>query len=597
MDARFWLDVAESCAPYAKEQKDAAVVPYTLDPTRSDEVLPLGPKAHIEQGYTGWDEVAGYYENPAILPDVKPVPACVGARLTNFGARGMYVPFSFAVETDKKIENLTFTIGELSAGGTQLGATTDLRVVAPVYMNVGQAGKEPRLRNVMLVHDPDFVRAVGKAQGYNRFKNDLTPDAAATMQPITIEAGQARQFYLLVKLPADARPGVYTGVVSAKAADGTELGFALELEALPFDLEPTPFAYSAFCDSFLADPDTVRRQGFGGKSQLKTFEQLEQDFISQAEHGFNTLHLRNGPVRKSSGAMDYIPLKEGEAWDFTDFDRMLDAAVKAGLTRSPFVWISGPYTRTGPPERKDMPQTQEEMEACINGFVPAVMAHCKEKGYPTPAFFGADEATSEALKGMKPGYEAVRKAGGLVTIACYSDFLGILGPDLVLPILLCGVTGEDTEQIVRAVQARGMPVWIYNCPASNVYGAPSAMRRRYGLAMWRNGENGECVWAFDDMNVGYAGFATTDYPIYSLAFPTWSGKPIDTLTYEAMREGIYDTRYMATLEKALAAAKKSGKSPALVVEVEAWLASFSVHEDLQNVRRQMADYIVRLQQE
>ena len=594
MDARFWLDAAEFCAPYVKEQRDASVITYALDPTRSYGVLPLGPNA---QAYSGWNEVAGYYENPAILPDVKPVPAQPGARLANFGARGTYVPFSFAVEAGKKLENLTFAIGELSAGGTPLGATTDLRVVAPVYMNVGQPGKEPKLRNVMLVHDPDFVRAVGKAHGYNRFKDDRTPDDAAAMQPITIEAGRTRQFYLLVKLPADASPGVYSGVVSAKAADGTELAFDLELEVLPFDLAPTPFAYSAFCDSFLADPETVRRQGFGGRSQLKTFEQLEQDFIFQAEHGFNTLHLRNGHVRKSTGGTDYTPLKEGESWDFTDFDRMLEAAVKAGLTHSPFVWISGPYTRTGPPERKDMPQTREEMVACINAFVPAVMAHCKEKGYPTPAFFGADEATGEYLKSMKPGYEAVRKAGGLVTIACYSDFLGILGPDLVLPILGGGVTGAETEQTVRATQAKGMPVWIYNCPATNVYGAPSSMRRRYGLAMWRNGENGECTWAYDDMNCGYADFATASYPIYSLAFPTWSGPPVDTPTYEALREGIYDTRYMATLERALAQAKQANADAELIAEVEKWLADVSVNEDLQKVRRQMAHYIVQLQQD
>jgi len=470
-------------------------------------------------------------------------------------------------------------------------------------MTTGLAGKEPRLRNVMLVHDPDFVRAVGKAGGYNRFKNDRTPDDAATMQPITIEAGQTRQFYLLVKPPADAKPGIYTGVVSARAADGTELAFAVELEVLPFDLEPTLNAYAAYCDSFLADAETVRQRGFGGRQQFKTFEQLEQDFISQGEHGFNTLFLRSDHVRKSSsGSTDYTPLyaplKPGESWDFSDFDRMLDAAVKAGLNRSPFCCTGGPATKIGPPERKDLPHTHEEMVAWINGFVPAIMAHCKEKGYPSPSFMGADEWKGEALKSMKPGYEAVRQAGGLVTIACDPDFFAILGPDLVRPILCGGVMDEERETIARAVQANGMPFWIYNCPASNIYDRPSAMRRRYGLAMWRNGENGVCNWAYDDMRAtgGYAGFATEGYPIFSYAFPTWSGKPIDTLTHEALREGIYDTRYMATLEKALAAARAAGRSSALVAEVDQWLKTLSVNDDLQRVRRIMANYIVQLQQ-
>jgi len=602
--ARFWLDAAESCGPYAREQQDPAVVTYTLDPTRSHETLPAGPRGHIEdQSYTDW--TGGATErlmDPAILPEAKPVAARAGHRLVNFGARGLFVPYAFAIETDKKLENLTFAVGPISAGNVRLEAAIDLRVVAPVYISAG-AGKEPFLKNVMLVHDPEFVRTVGKAEGYNRFKNDRTPDDAATMQPITIEAGRARQFYLLVKPAADAKPGVYAGIVSATSDDGTELAFALELEVLPFDLEPTPNSYTAYCVSFWSDAETIKQQGgFGGRTQFKTFEQLEQDFISQAEHGFNTLFLRSEHVRKSgAGKFDYSPLKAGERWDFTDFDRLLDAAVKAGLTRGPFCLTGGPSAKIGPPDRHDLPHTPEEMVAWIDGFVPLFLAHCKERGYPTPSFMGADEWKGEMLKSIKPGYEAIRKAGGLVTIACDPDFLGILGPDLVRPILCGGVMDEEREAIARSVQAKGMPFWIYNCPATNVYERPSAMRRRYGLAMWRNGENGAAPWAYDDMRGGegdtkrgYANLATTSYGTFCLAFPTWSGRPIDTLTYEALREGIYDTRYMATLETALAGAKKGGKPPALVAEVEAWLKSFSVNDDLQRVRRTMADFIVAL---
>ncbi len=594
MDASYWMDVGESCIPYAKVQKNSDVITYTLDPTQSYEILPSGPTAHIdEQAYNGWDEVAGYYQSPAVLPNLKPVPAKASSSLVGQGARGTYVPFSFAIETQEKLEDLTFTVGTLSSGKNKLNAKADIRVVAPVYMPVG-SGKEPQLRNVMLVHDSDFVRTVGKAEGYNRFKDAKKPVDAAAMQPITIEADQARQFYLLVKVPADAKPGIYQGLVSGKAADGTKMSFALKLEVLPFKLEPTPNAYSAFNESFIADAATVEQLGVG--FEKKTFEQINQDFLSQAEHGFNTLHLKNGYVPRSKGdRRDRSPLEAGNSWNFADFDQMLDAAVKAGLSRSPFCWESSHGVNLATDPRPFYANTTEQMVASINAIVPALVAHCKQKGYPSPALFGADEFTGERLMGMKPGYEAVKKAGGLVTIACYSDFFGILGPDLVQPILLGGVTDSETERIVRTVQSKGLQVWIYNCPASNVYGAPSSIRRRYGLAMWRNGENGVANWAYDNISVGYANLATSERPVYCYAFPTWSGRPIDTLTYEALREGIYDTRYMATLEKALAVARKSGKSPALVGEVDNWLKSFSVNDDLGKVRRRMADYIVRLQ--
>ena len=83
-------------------------------------------------------------------------------------------------------------------------------------------------------------------------------------------------------------------------------------------------------------------------------------------------------------------------------------------------------------------------------------------------------------------------------------------------------------------------------------------------------------------------------PCFAMAWPTWSGKPIDTIIYEAFREGIYDTRYLATLQKHLQQAQAQAAAPELVARVETWLDTFSVHDDLQQVRRQMADWTIAL---
>ena len=49
---------------------------------------------------------------------------------------------------------------------------------------------------------------------------------------------------------------------------------------------------------------------------------------------------------------------------------------------------------------------------------------------------------------------------------------------------------------------------------------------------------------------------------------------------DAFREGIYDTRYMATLEKHLKEAKQSNMVPDLVAKIEKWLEAFSVNDYL-----------------
>jgi len=114
--------------------------------------------------------------------------------------------------------------------------------------------------------------------------------------------------------------------------------------------------------------------------------------------------------------------------------------------------------------------------------------------------------------------------------------------------------------------------------------------------MWRNGENGAIPWAYTPITdkLTYTNVLEAQRPSFMMAWPTWSGRPIDTIIYEAFREGIYDTRYMATLEKALSGAKDANVAGEVVSKIEKWLDTFSINDDLQKVRRQMADFIVAL---
>ena len=284
-----------------------------------------------------------------------------------------------------------------------------------------------------------------------------------------------------------------------------------------------------------------------------------------------------------------------DGWDFSELDKHLAMARRAGLTRSPFIWLgSAILFGIGPAgENKTVPQDINELKEYIDQYVTAVNRFCRSKGYPQPAFYGPDEASGERLIAVKPAYEAINKAGGIATSACYSDYFSALGTAMTLPILFGGVTSPSTEKIVRATQAAGQEVWIYNCPNTSMAASPSVYRRRYGLSLWKNRENGAVPWAYGDM--GTYDFAERNgRQVFCFTFPTWSGKPIDTIIYEAYLEGIYDTRYMATLGKYLNQARQAKAAPQLVSEVEGWLASFSVHEDLGKVRRKMADYTVKL---
>lgn len=64
--------------------------------------------------------------------------------------------------------------------------------------------------------------------------------------------------------------------------------------------------------------------------------------------------------------------------------------------------------------------------------------------------------------------------------------------------------------------------------------------------------------------------------------------PLDTLSWEAYREGRDDARYLATLQDAIAKAKASGKHPRLVARTERWLDNVTVDVDLDAWRLEMA---------
>ena len=88
--------------------------------------------------------------------------------------------------------------------------------------------------------------------------------------------------------------------------DGDRVRLDVELEVLPFELLPTPFAYSTFYRSYLADEATKLEEGI--HSKRKTLAQMEAELVNMAEHGLNTLNLYAGNPRKTENQCDFTEL-------------------------------------------------------------------------------------------------------------------------------------------------------------------------------------------------------------------------------------------------------------------------------------------------
>ena len=571
-------ELAAAYAPYVETYKELDLLTFVLDPTQGYPVLPQGPMAHtLEDSFYTYTQKGQDYENPQILPTTSPLPAYPGRTLRGFGCRDTFVPLSFGVASSQALERVTISASDLRSvsGDTIPADAIDTRVVAAWYRPFGGRA---RLMNELLLHDPEFV-VPDLATQTNRFRDRRYGSDAETLQPLDVPAGTARQFYSTIKIPASARAGRYTGTLVA-ATKGLALTWNVELDVMPFDLLPTPNAYSAYYRTYMVDED--RKRSLGNHSFFKTVAQIRNELINMGEHGLNVLNYYGGKR------------------NLAEVELVLGMAMQAGLTRCPWIWLGHSVPTRPRNDYPGAPDTKQKVLASIAEQVPQMAAFLRERGYPQVAYYGADELSGAELIARKDGYDAVNRAGGLIACACMPGYYDEVQSAISVPIVYRGAHSKQARDALRRTQADGHEFWIYNCPVTCMPASPSAYRRRYGLAMWRNGENGAIPWQYggaskDQRTPAYV----FDYKqeLAAFTYPTWNGRPIDTVIYEAFREGIYDTRYMATLEASLRQARAVQRAAELVAAVEVYLAEISVHDNPQTVRRCLADFIITLAQQ
>ena len=130
----------------------------------------------------------------------------------------------------------------------------------------------------------------------------------------------------------------------------------------------------------------------------------------------------------------------------------------------------------------------------------------------------------------------------------------------------------------------GKPLYIYAYPQVGVEN-PEIYRNNYGVALWNAGYDGSMNWAYQgSYNNIWNDFdsASTHYRDHIFAYPTSNGV-IDTIQWEGFREGVDDTRYVASL------IEKEGSVTSAKSIVSAGLAN---KENMTSIRKKVIDQIL-----
>ncbi len=539
----------------------------------------------------------------AILPD-GPLPRVCYAETTMqiMCARGEYEPASFVVDTEQTLEHVMVTVGQLKgpAGILPLDAV-DVRIA---QMLVRAVRWDPIVMPWLLVHDPTMVEVVdgppawvksdaaigdppvgleNYRAAYSQRHNHLTRELVDTdkLQPADITG--RRQFWLTIHIPDDAQAGIYVP---------------------SFDLREPQFEYSLYYPVYPYDGSVTRYTTVTDEQQLA-------DYRNMVAHGCTNPVIYAGAEVNNDGSLH-----------FTTLAHYLDIREQAGMEPG------GPlYIFPGGNDIVARDLTKEEWERNVE-TTREIVSWCQARGYDEVYFMGHDEAKAEKMAAERDSFASIHEGGGKIWVACGQDFFDRVGDLLDCPVLShpgraadhqTSWTMDSTEflrneealadygprqllaphiqEFIKGVHHNGFKIFTYADPPGG-HAQPDMHRRNRGLGLWKTGVDGTMTWTYstfvdrgagapdrrpkpndpDGMNVG------------GLAFVVRGPEgPVDTLGWEAYREGYDDARYLATLQDAIAKAGERGR------QAQQWLDSIAVDADLDAWRWEMARQIELLQ--
>ena len=502
--------------------------------------------------------------NDHVLPERFPVPGIPGTELAVSACPDEYEPASFAVYAVEALSDVTVRCGAARSETSELPASAiDVRLVKcwwqdGVELGYGDDVREPTFTPELLLKDPEFV-TVDNRQKTNTLKNPEAPRDARELQPVAIPAGTAQQFWVTVRVPADAEAGVYTGTLTLEPGDAPAMDMPLSIRVLPFELADPALTYSIYYRGQLAaDPE-----GSIGANR-KSAQQYLAEMRDLKAHG-----VTHPTCYQSFGDREL-------------FDRTLELRKQAGIAVDPFYSL-GITMGGGPPAT---PEALEALKARVRDAREQLRGHGVRELY----VYGLDEAEGEKLKAVRAAFEAAHEAGAKLFVACGGVAFATIG-DLLDLAVYSGMPGPDEA---RKWHDAGHRIFSYNHPQVGME-QPETYRRNFGLRLWKAGYDGTMNYAYQDEFGNIYDDADGHFRDHVFAYPTVDGV-VDTIQWEGFREGVDDVRYLATLLEAVAHGKTVAAKAEQAKEAEQWIAAMDLDGDLRALRAGIVDWILKLRE-
>lgn len=512
-------------------------------------------------------------------------------------ARGEYASFQFVLRSDRVIRFLTARVDAVRSGSAALAGAT-ARFVG--YVHVSQRTPDP---------------SEDRFQPISGWYPDPLLDSAA----VDVPRECAQPAWITVPIPRDAAPGTYRGTVTFT---GKIEGKTFHVSR-PFTINVHPVTITEtrlwVTNWFFFSPDILKMLNNG---------QPVEDRSDRYWELIRVLARKMKEYRQNVAWIHPLDLvkfgRDGDRWtfDFADFDKMTGLLVDEGVARriegghiggreggweSQFI-VNVPVIKTAGgagseagtgngaaaggaeagPKIEKRPISDPDAHAFYAQFIPALMAHLKDKGWdkiyiqhiadePTPMNTKTYVEIASFIKSLAPELRIIE--------ACHSkdvdNIVNIWVPQL-------NFFGDDLA-FYQARQKAGDEVWFYTCLApqgdypNRFIELPLIKTRYIHWLNFRYGATGYLHWGF---NAWY--HAGNDSPYLEASFlqeeggnplpggDCWiaypgNGKVLSSIRLEAMRDGIFDHELLSMLAE---------KQPEKAAEIAGKLVFSLTHVDM-----------------
>ena len=540
------------------------------------------------------------------LPDAEPKDGAKGGVVRIVAAKGEYEPGSFVVRASEDLGKVQFSVGELKTdrGVTFPAANLDLKFVKVWYQNrnawfsyFGDTGF--KLCPELLVNDEDLVRVdTEKKANYARlvdangkrserwlnpprqldqgwceawpWYNDasfqpMKPDFrdAETLQPVALEKGVCKQFFLTAHVTRDIPAGTYRGEVKVKG-EGEQWRIPVSLRVLDFEL-PSPKGYYK--------PDLDFR--------VASYNYLGLDIIMAHNGGDAALAVKQyeALMRDQAAHNQLLSMSRVVSPFCYEFRLQYDAQKRAGMCTDPyFAGAVIPYN------------VMNNLAACATNALLQQKRLDREYGHHNVYVTFGDEPSSEWQRKTRPVFEVYQRCGYKFCIAGNEQTYNPNG--YLWDWFNCAAEPTDDHLVKLWSDTLDIPVAWY---AQHHVGTenPAFQRRQNGMGAWLTGYTALDNYAH---HLGSWNDDRTTYKPMVYVYGIYGGG-IDTLAWEGFREGIDDIRYGTLMCRLAREAQKRGDIAARKAGGKAlqYLALFNRDsDDLNTCRAEMVRHIEAL---